>query len=358
MNPENKRTLIILTPGFPASETDTTCLPMQQSLVRSINKNYPELEVIVLSFQYPYVSKTYKWFDTTVMSFSGKNKGGIKRFLLRRKIMTRLKVINHSKNIAGLLSFWYGECAWVGNHFTIKNNSRHFCWLLGQDARAGNKYARASKLKAGELIALSDFIQDEFESNYGIKPQQVVPPGIDVGLFGTNEPQKDIDIIATGSLIALKQFNVFVKLIAEIRQQLPFIKAVLVGGGPEKNKLQSLIDSYALGTNLKLAGELPHPEVLQYMRRAKLFLHTSSYEGFGVVCLEALHAGCHVISFCKPMKQDIRDWHIADTAGTMKEKALALLKENTSYNSKTPFLIQETTEKIMSLFKIAQGGFG
>ena len=46
------------------------------------------------------------------------------------------------------------------------------------------------------------------------------------------------------------------------------------------------------------------------MQRTKIFLHTSSYEGFSGACLEALYAGAHVISFCEPMKQKIDHWHI------------------------------------------------
>ena len=56
MHPEND-TLIILTPGFPQSETDSTCLPMQQSFVRTLTENYPQLKIIILSFQYPYFKK-------------------------------------------------------------------------------------------------------------------------------------------------------------------------------------------------------------------------------------------------------------------------------------------------------------
>ena len=79
------------------------------------------------------------------------------------------------------------------------------------------------------------------------------------------------------------------------------VKAVLIGEGPERMKLQSLITALGLQSNISLTGELSHPEVLQWMQRTKIFLHPSSYEGFGVVCIEALHAGAHVISFVKPM---------------------------------------------------------
>src|SRR5687768_13415821 len=127
------KSLVILTPGFPSSESDSTCLPMQQQFVRSLQEANPDLNVFVLSLQYPYHSKTYKWFDATVFSFNGQNKGGIARLVLRQKVYKTLKSIKAANNIIGLLSFWYGECAYIGSRFGNKHGIRHRCWLLGQD---------------------------------------------------------------------------------------------------------------------------------------------------------------------------------------------------------------------------------
>jgi glycosyltransferase involved in cell wall biosynthesis len=350
MNSENN-TLVILTPGFPESEIDTVCLPMQQNFVRALKKNYPQLNIVILAFQYPYFKRTYQWFDTTVISFNGQNKSGLARLMLRRELKATLKEINRNNKIRGILSFWYGECTAVGKKFADKNDLKHYCWLLGQDAKKGNKYIKYTRLKGNELIALSEFIQNEFEKNYGAKPQFVIPPGIDTKQFTHPIKEKDIDIIAAGSLIGLKQYEIFILTIAEIKKQVPGIKAMLVGDGPEKNKLQTLIVTLGLESNIILAGELPHPEVLRYMQRGKIFLHPSSYEGFGVVCIEALAAGCRVISFCKPMKQEIEQWYIVQSKEEMKLKALGLLQnEQLEYRCVASFTIDDTVKKMIDLF--------
>ena len=350
MNSENN-TLVILTPGFPESEADTTCLPMQQSFVRNVKENHPQLKIIVLSFQYPYHKRTYKWFDITVIPFGGKNKGGLARLLRMRKINAVLKKISRHNQITGILSFWYGECAAVGKRFADKNDLRHFCWILGQDARKENKYPRRVRAKTGELIALSDFIRDEFERNHGSRPVHLIPPGIDHAPLGTIV--KDIDIIGAGSLIPLKQYGIFVECIAEMKKKVPGIKVILIGDGPEKNKLQTLIAANGLQSTIILTGELPHPEVLQYMQRAKILLHPSSYEGFGVVCLEALVAGCQVISFCRPMKPEIEQWHIVQSKEAMKLKALEILQnEQPEYKCVIPFTMDDTAKKMMDLFRL------
>ena len=343
--------LVILTPGFPESEADSTCLPMQQSFIRTLKKNYPQLNIIVLSFQYPYHKKKYKWFDITVIPFGGRNKGGLLRLLLRKKINAELKEINNSNKITGILSFWYNECALAGKRFADKHGVKHYCWILGQDARKENKYVKRIRPNADELIALSDFIQDEFEKNHGIRPQYVIPPGIDPSQFENHSKERDIDILAAGSLIPLKQYDIFIEIVAEIKKQLPGIKAMLIGDGPEKEKLQQLIAGSGLQSNMTLTGELPHPEVLHWMQRAKLFLHPSSYEGFGMVCLEALYASAHVISFCQPMKKDIPHWYIVKTKEEMKQKAIEILQDLNVYHPSTlRFLVNDCVKVFSKLF--------
>jgi len=352
MKPEQK-TLVILTPGFPASEADSTCLPMQQNFVKAIKENHPGLNIIILSFQYPYFVKSYSWFGIQVMSFNGQNKPGLARQLLRMKLNSTLKKIHQAHSIAGIISFWYGECAWVGKRFADKNKLKHVCWILGQDARKNNKYVKQAGLKATELVALSDFIQDEFERNYLVRPAFVIPPGIQIDKSQTATKQKDIELLAAGSLIPLKQFEIFVETVAEIKKTLPDVKAVLIGDGPEKNKLQALIAKHDLQSNISLTGELAHSDVLQWMQSAKVFLHPSAYEGFGVVCIEALYVGCRVISFCKPMKQKIEHWDIVNNKDEMKEKALGLLQDaGTDFTAALPFRMDDTVKKMLELFSI------
>jgi len=346
-----RKTFIILTPGFPENEADSTCLPLQQSFIRSLKELYPQLEIIILSFQYPYHKIKYRWFDMTVIPFSGRNKGGLSRFLLRKKINATLKEIHTANKISGLLSFWCNECAWIAKHFGDTYGIKHYCWILGQDARKENKYPQKLRPKPDELVALSDFLQDEFEKNHRIRPLHMIPPGIDTKQFQPLSGEKGIDILASGSLIALKQYDIFLQAVDEIKKQIPLVKAVLIGDGPEKKKLQGLIAKLDLQSNVTLTGELPHAKVLQWMQQSKTFLHTSSYDGFGVVCIEALHAGAHVVSFVKPMYSDIQNWQIAGNKEDMIQKTVTILNNpDTRYIRVTPFELKDSVEKMMQLF--------
>lgn len=345
------KTLIILTPGFAANEEDTTCLPVQQSFVRSVNKNYPHLNIIILSFEYPFFHSEYKWFTNKTIAFGGRNRKGILRIMLWFKVLKKLKQIRKRENIMGLLSFWCTETALIGKLFATKYNQKHYCWILGQDARKGNKHVKRINPKAEEMIALSDFLADEFYKNYKIIPSHVIPAGIDPAQFSKNNHKKDIDILGVGSLIELKQYHVFIQIILRLTHIFQNLKVVLCGKGIEENSLKNLVKATKLEQIISFTGELPHSEVLSLMQRSKLLLHPSSYEGFGMVCLEALYSGAQVISFCNPVKQKIEHWHIVKTEEEMISKSIELLQSNSpDFTPVAPFTMDETVKKIMALF--------
>ena len=345
---DKQEAFIILSPGFAASENDSTCLPMQQQFVRKLAVKYPHLKLVVLSFQYPYHNKEYNWHGVNIIPFNGRNAGGWRRLFLRRKIFTALKKLQASYNVRGLLSFWLGECALVGKRFGDRNGIRHFCWISGQDAKAQNKYVRRMSPAQHELIALSDFLQAEFQKNHGIRPGHVIPPGMEKP--DTIACTRDIDILGVGSLISLKQFDVFVKILAEILFCFPKLRAVLVGEGPLKNELTKMASQLGLENHLYFAGSIPHHEVLDLMSRSKLLVHPSLYEGFSGVCMEALSRGAHVISFSWAMKQHIDHWHIVNTKKEMKDLVIDKLKFDADHWPVSFRSMTDTVHDIMNLF--------
>ena len=88
------KTLVILSPGFPGNEGDTTCLPAQQQLLENLQENYRLVKIIVLAFHYPYARSTYNWKKVKIISFNGRNKGKLHRLLLWVKVWRTLKKIN------------------------------------------------------------------------------------------------------------------------------------------------------------------------------------------------------------------------------------------------------------------------
>lgn len=348
---DKKETLVILSPGFPASEEDTTCLPFHQVFVRALQRNFPAFNIIIIAFQYPPVATEYKWNNNTVISLNGKKKGKINRLLLWIKAWRVLKKIKKHNHVKGLLSFWLNECALVGKYFGKRHHIKHYCWMIGQDAKKGNPYVKLVRPRGNQIIAISDFLASQFYENYQVKPFRVITNGIDVGLFEKEAKERRIDILAAGSLIPLKQYNVFIETVKLVHDELPQLKAMLCGAGPEEQNLKMLAKMYGLEKNVHLAGERKHKEILALMQQCRVFLHTSNYEGFSTVCLEALYAGAHVISFFSAMEKDITHWHIVQTKEEMASKALELLLDPfTQYTPVLPYNIDYIATSVMKLF--------
>jgi len=344
-------TFIVLIPGFPEDEKDTTCLPAQQLLIREINRLYPSLQITVLAFQYPFHNKEYYWFGNRVISFDGRNKNGVSRLITWLKVFLKLRSLQKQKNVVGVFSCWCTECAFVGKYFTETNHLPHYIWICGQDARTNNKLVKLIRPNANSLIAISDFLVREFFKNHKIKPAHTIPIGIDPSLF-TNKKNvaRDICCLGVGSLIPLKQYEIFIDIVEQLKQQYPDINTMICGEGPEFEKLKGLIHTKNLQKNILLAGKKSHDEVLQLMCRSKILLHPSSYEGFGAVCIEALYAGAHVVSFCNPLDRAVEHWHIVEDNAFMLLKTREILEDPETDFS--PVLVSDMEASAASIMKL------
>lgn len=347
----NTKTLCIFSPAFAKDEADTTWLPWLQSLVKSFNRCFPFLNIIIFSFEYPCVSKEYKWHNNLVFPFNGQSKTKLERIWMWFIIIKRFYQVKKRNDVRGILSLWCNETTFIAKCCSVLFRIEFRSWILGGDARSGNKFMKLIHPKEHELVAMSDFLQQEFHKNYRIKPLHVIPNGVDTSLFSDKPVAKNIDIVGAGSLSALKQYQIFVEVVRELKERFPNIKAVLCGGGEERIHLQHLIEKYNLKRNIFLTGKIPHNDVLLFMQRSRIFLHPSSYEGFSTVCLEALYGGAQVISFVKPMQHEIKNWHVVKTKEEMTGMALQILKDqNKLWEQILVYPIDESTKKIFKLF--------
>lgn len=348
MSPHQK-TLIILTPGFPANESDTTCLPAQQQFVKAVQRHFPAIQMIILTLKYPFTFSNYYWHNIRVISF-GIQKGFYRQFAWMQ-VWKALKQIKKKHDVLGLLCFWCTESALIGNWFGRIYHLPHYNWILGQDAKRNNFCIKWMRPKSDELIALSDFLANEFYKNHGVKPAHIIPNGIDTALFEEYAGARNIDVLGAGYLAPLKQYDMFIDIIKELSCYFPVLKAMICGKGEEEQRLLSKIKDLQVCEQVSLTGELPHSEVVRLMQQTKIFLHPSSYEGFSAACLEALYAGAHVISFCKPMNKEISHWHIVHNQEEMWQKAIKLLKDpQLDQKPVIAYSLDETVKSVMKLF--------
>ena len=355
----NLKTLVILSPGFPASESEDTWVVSQQIFVKTVKKKFPGLTVFVLTFFYPYHASPYKWNDINVIPFDGMKKRKWRRPLLWQEIWNRLNEIRRERDILGIFSFWCGECALIGRYFGSRYRIKHFTWICGQDARPGNKWVKLIRPTAANLVAMSPFLAREFFINHKIKPAHLIHNAIDPGTFPTELPiNRDIDILGAGSFEIPKQYHVFAEIVASLKKSIPAIRCYHSGMGPERDNVQAMIKQLQLEDNFSLVGVKPHQEVLKLMQRTKVFLHPSLYEGFSTVCLEALYAGAHVISFCYPLEQPVAHWHVVKNKDEMKLTAEKILNDPIAdYTHIKLFTIDKTVDAVMELFGISRDDY-
>jgi glycosyltransferase involved in cell wall biosynthesis len=348
---KDEKYLLIITPGFPASEEDSSCLPSQQLLVKAINRVNPDIEIIILTYEYPFTNIAYRWYSNEVLPFNGWKKGLWSKFRTIFRLYKALRRIYRERKIVGILSFWATAGAVIGKYFAKFHGLVHYAWILGQDAKKKNKFIRFLVPRPEELIAMSLSLQKEFQKNYHVKPKWVIPNAIDVSLFNPEEISRDIDILGVGSLISLKQYSLFIRVIKSLQPRFPYIRSVICGKGPEHDSLQTLIKDLGLTKNITLIGEHPHEVVLLFMQKARILLHPSSYEGFSTVCLEALYAGAHVISFHNPKDSWVNHWHIASDETEMTRIAADLLEdENLNHDPILLYKMEDQADSVLKLF--------
>jgi glycosyltransferase involved in cell wall biosynthesis len=346
-------TLVLLTPAFHLSEQENW-LPWQAVMVRKINELFPALKIVIITFHFPIgAEKKTDWHGNDVYLLNGALKKKIHTARRWIKAWRLLQRIRKERDVVGILSFFCSESALIGHYFAKRYGLNHKIWILGQDAKKKNKEVARIRPEPDELVCLSDFLRKEFYANHGIMPAHVVPCGVETKPSSGHNVYRDIDLLGAGSLIPLKQYDHFIDVVAIVSRQLPGVQAVVCGDGVERERLNEKLQALNLTEQVDFAGFYPHAETLRFMRRSKILLHPSAYEGLGMVMLEALYEGAHVISFVKPLDAEIDHWHQVQTKEEMAEKALELLLDTrTAFTPVLAWSAEDTARAIISLFGI------
>ena len=94
-----------------------------------------------------------------------------------------------------------------------------------------------------------------------------------------------------------KHIDTLIKAMHLIKEQIPTVKCLVIGDGPEKKRLEALTQKLNLGKNIKFLGFLEnHDDVYTIMKLSKVFVLPSTREGFGIVVIEANACGIPVIT--------------------------------------------------------------
>ncbi len=342
--------ILILTPGFPKDENDFNCIPPLQEFLLKLYSTYSSIKISVIAFQYPYNQKEYSWNRIDIFSLKGNNSRIKKPFVWLKAYFKAIK-INNSHPIDVIHSLWLGECALVGNFIANKINRLHYCTLMGQDVKANNGYLRISNSEKTNIIALSKNQAQEFADLTSRKVDEIIHWGIE----GQNYEKTDrgIDLLAVGSLIPLKNYSLFIRLVAELKTDNPKIKCKLVGSGPELAILKKLSNEKGVSENIEFTGLLSRREIFKLMQKSKIFVHPSKFEGFGYVFAEALVNGMNIVSFNVGHAHAHPKWSIAKDEQDFVKIIKRLLISKLDFEPVNLFPLQETVDRYAALYGIS-----
>ena len=103
--------------------------------------------------------------------------------------------------------------------------------------------------------------------------------------FNTAQPKR---ILSIGRLAACKGFDVLLEATALAKSKGVSLELRIVGEGPERPRLEQLIERLNLKAEVVLLGSLGEEQCLAEARAADLFVLASHHEPLGVVYLEAM----------------------------------------------------------------------
>lgn len=178
---------------------------------------------------------------------------------------------------------------------TRHNDDRY---LLGPFRYVDRAFARP----AYRLIAISDAVR-RFLERAGHDPAKLVTIryGLDELPAARSEPTPEAAgvpsdaplALAVGRLIEQKDHATLLRAFSPVRSALPHARLAILGDGPLEAETRALIEELGLEDAVSLPGRT---DIRDWLDRANVFVHTSRWEGFGIVLLEAMLAGLPVVA--------------------------------------------------------------
>ena len=151
-------------------------------------------------------------------------------------------------------------------------------------------------------------------TSLGLDPAKarVIRPAVDPTEFrarlSAREDDHPTSVVSVGTLLWLKDLEHALVGFRRAVDQGADLRFDVVGDGPDLQHVRYTVDDLGLSDRVSLLGRLPPDRVAQVLRRADVFLHTSSAEGISNAVLEAMASGLPVITTdAGGMREAVRD---------------------------------------------------
>ncbi len=205
----------------------------------------------------------------------------------------------------------HATSAWIAREmFNGRRGPRLVTTLHGTDITLVGDHpsfksiTRFSILQSDGLTAVSEFLRDRTEENFGVDADsiRVIPNFIDTERYrrgrdpchrATLAPGGEKIVMHISNFRPVKRIPDVVETFARIRKEVP-ARLVMVGDGPERPHAQRRVEELGLAPDVLFLGK--HASVDELLACSDLFLLPSESESFGLAALEAMACGVPVIA--------------------------------------------------------------
>lgn len=335
--------MVVITPGFPEDEADTTCLTSMQHWVSAMREH---VNLTVVSMHYPYEERSYAWNGIKVYALGGKNSKWKKILVQRRKLNRVLDQIHREYPISWVHGFWLGENTSWSRDWAKEKEIPFYASAMGQDVKSTNFWLeKIGKLPVGTIFTQSSFQQQVLKQSTGLEAE-IIPFGI--GGIEVPITRKETDIVLVSSLISLKNVSYLLQVLKALGERSSELAIVVVGDGPERAKLLKEASDFEL-TRIQWKGELSYTETLEEIAGARILFHASKYESFGMVLAEALYLQAHVLAFPVGLASDEKKIH--SLSGNAHDDAALLVRLlNTPQPERITYSIEDTVQAYLKVY--------
>ena len=161
------------------------------------------------------------------------------------------------------------------------------------------------KIKCDAFHTISNASKDDLIKFGAKKPIYIIDPTIDEA-SNENTPQNNKQFIFVGRAVFYKNIEVLINAMKLVKDKN--IKLIIVGGGPQLETIQNIVNELHLQDNIIIKGYLDTKEKLKLIAESNAMLFPSMCEGFGLVILEAFQQKRPVlVSNIPPMSDIVED---------------------------------------------------
>ena len=114
--------------------------------------------------------------------------------------------------------------------------------------------------------------------------------------YSSKSNEKSLKIVSAGGLIYRKGYDLLIEALSHIKHLPDNWQLTIIGNGPLKQELQTLVQQKGLQKHIHLIGQKSKIDIVSQFQESDFFVLPSRSETFGVVYIEAMACGLPIIA--------------------------------------------------------------